>query len=378
MKKLYFLSLFFALCFKGAFSMDTWVRVYSQTYYDQAYSVVQTWDKGYIVGGTIQWKDYRSTDWWILKLNSQGEKEWERVYGGDKPQLLSLLVATEDGKYIGGGSAWHTNLGGYVPLLVKFDKDGTPLWEKTYALWADYNCVRVQPTRDGGFIVVLYPLTRAGTDIVVKMDEKGEILWYHKAFRVGDISEASDGSYIEVTHDGNGIQVNRLDSQGNMKWQKSFSVKGKSMKVLIGEEDVSQIIVSVSDQFLWMVTLFKDGNILNTLTTDRLKINGIIHEVKRLSKGGWLMVGETRGEDTDVWIARFDEKGHLLWEKLYRTSYTDSGNDVCEGIDGGYVVVGTCCIWHTMPTGGGFFIMKIDENGNTEDKEKWWEFVGGY
>jgi hypothetical protein len=92
--------------------------------------------------------------------------------------------------------------------------------------------------------------------------------------------------------------------------------------------------------------------------------------------GGFIMVGqvtiETQGnQEADVWLVKTDENGVVEWEQTYGGLNYDSGSDVVQTPDGGYLLLG----W-TRSYGAGqrdFYLIKTDNLGN----EEWYQTYGG-
>ncbi|MBK7147745.1 MAG: hypothetical protein IPH78_02725, partial [Bacteroidetes bacterium] len=42
-------------------------------------------------------------DYWVVKINATGDKEWDKSFGGNRYDLLYTLKQTKDGGYIFGG-----------------------------------------------------------------------------------------------------------------------------------------------------------------------------------------------------------------------------------------------------------------------------------
>ncbi len=86
-----------------------------------AYSVVQTSDGGYALAGYVQSNDPYRTNFWLVKVDSKGNKIWNETYaafGGTADAVAYSAVQTSDKGYALAGS-----LGSYGAGLVKFSPD---------------------------------------------------------------------------------------------------------------------------------------------------------------------------------------------------------------------------------------------------------------
>src|SRR5205085_5368762 len=89
-----------------------------------------------------------SSDYWIVKIDKNGNKLWDKTYGGNGPDLLSAVVATEDGGYLLAGSCIASRGGDKTTgtsrfseyWIVKVDKEGNKEWDKAYG--ASYDVFR--------------------------------------------------------------------------------------------------------------------------------------------------------------------------------------------------------------------------------------------
>src|SRR5690606_9169211 len=103
---------------------------------EQAQSVQQTLDGGYIIAGYSYSNDgdvsgnHGNSDFWIVKLNSQGIIEWQKSHGGSSEDGAYSIQQTEDGGYIVAGISNSTdgdvigNRGGYDYWIMKLDETG--------------------------------------------------------------------------------------------------------------------------------------------------------------------------------------------------------------------------------------------------------------
>ncbi|HET7153679.1 MAG TPA: hypothetical protein VFJ29_07910, partial [Candidatus Kapabacteria bacterium] len=135
------------LCAQQPVPSVQWERFYGGTEDDIAYSIQQTFDGGYIVAGTTQsWNGdvaglhgnttYDAPDYWVLKLNATGKIQWKQCYGGGNYDYAYSIQQTMDSGYIVGGSTSSSdgdvggNYGfGYDYWIVKLNQTGSIQWQ---------------------------------------------------------------------------------------------------------------------------------------------------------------------------------------------------------------------------------------------------------
>lgn len=125
-----------------------WEKTIGGLYTDELFDLKITADKGYILGGhsssdvSGEKSENRQggTDFWAVKLNANGEIEWDRTFGGLQAEKLNSLAQTIDGGYILGGTSNSDASGDKSEDLrgqedywiVRLDELGNKLWDKTY------------------------------------------------------------------------------------------------------------------------------------------------------------------------------------------------------------------------------------------------------
>ncbi|MEN2984373.1 MAG: Ig-like domain-containing protein, partial [Dictyoglomaceae bacterium] len=133
---------------------NPWQKTYGGSYDDWANFIQQTSDKGYIVaGGTYSFSAGTSDDVYILKLDSNGNLEWEKTFGGNSYDWANSIQQASDGGYIVAGMTNSFGAGGFDVYILKLDSNGNLEWEKTFDEnsydWAN----SIQQASDGGYIV---------------------------------------------------------------------------------------------------------------------------------------------------------------------------------------------------------------------------------
>ena len=100
-----------------------WTRTYGGSNSNRAYSVQQTADGGYIVAGNTTSFGAGEEDFYLVKANSQGDTLWTRTYGGISEDQARSVQQTADGGYIMAGETRSFGAGGYDFYLVKTGPD---------------------------------------------------------------------------------------------------------------------------------------------------------------------------------------------------------------------------------------------------------------
>lgn len=186
-----------------------WEKTYGGERWDEAHSIQETSDGGYIVAGKTGSFGAGKDDIWLLKLRPDGTIEWQKGYGGANGDGAESIHQTGDGGYIvvgktqsfgtegRGGEIWDF-------WVLKLRPDGMVEWQKTYGGkdwdWARY----IQETRNGGYIVAGSTASFGGGDFdlwVLKLRADGAVEWQKtyggvKEDHVCSIRETSDGGYI--------------------------------------------------------------------------------------------------------------------------------------------------------------------------------------
>jgi len=101
-----------------------WQRAYGEFDYDYAYSIQQTSDDGYIVGGYTYSFGAGVDDAWVIKIDSSGDIDWERTYGDILSDWGRGIQETGSGGYIGYGSTYSTGAGSSDFSILKLYADG--------------------------------------------------------------------------------------------------------------------------------------------------------------------------------------------------------------------------------------------------------------
>lgn len=214
-------------------------------------------------------------DYWAIKLDTNGEKQWSKFFGGTFTDTPYDVVQTKNDNYIIVGSSdsddvdIKNNKGTYDFWVVNISEDGNLLWEKSFGgseideAWGvtisnDDNLIIIGDTRSGDKDV---SKNNGAADIfVIKISSDGDLLW-EKSFggtnfdTARSITKTSDGGFlisgnsrssdIDLTNNNgqNDALVLKLSNSGNLEWQKTIGGSNTDLAFDVTELSDGTIIV---------------------------------------------------------------------------------------------------------------------------------------
>lgn len=182
-----------------------WTRVFNDTLDDRAFSLLQTRDGGYIMTG---WSCLHFcggfSNLLVVKTDTQGYEEWRKVIGGLSNDRAWAIAPTYGNGYIITG--WTDAFTGNSDLyLVKLDSTGNVEWDRAYGgEGMDIGRCVIQNSTDSGFVASGWTTSfgAGGDDVyILKTDKHGDSLWAHyyggdSTDCIEDIKETYDGGYL--------------------------------------------------------------------------------------------------------------------------------------------------------------------------------------
>jgi hypothetical protein len=288
-----------------------WEKTFGGIRDDRGHSVQQTSDGGFILLGWTESFDAREADVWLIKTDASGNIEWDRTFGGSDRDKGSSVQQTSDGGFILVGYTESFGAGWADVWLIKTDADGNKLWDRTFGGSGLDSGSSVQQTSDGGFILVGYTTSfgAGGFDVwLIKTDADGNKLWEKTFGGSGrdwgsSVQQTSDGGFILVgytTSFGAGdVWLIKTDANGNKQWDRTFGGsdwdEGWSVQQT---RDGGFIIVGWTRSFgaggpdVWLIKTDANGN----KQWDRT-FGGSDWDwgfsVQQTSDGGFILVGST-------------------------------------------------------------------------------------
>ena len=215
MRKIFLIQFifFYAVCFSQAP-----LRFYSKfggNGVDIGYSAKPTLDKQYIVAGSTSSYGAGNTDVYLVKVDSMGFPIWEKYFGGFNNDVGKAVIQLPDSGYVVAGFTSSFGNGGYDIYLVKTDKVGTLIWQKTFG-GLDWDFAADLVLASDGNIVVCGNTSSMGNGkkdgILLKYDLFGTLLWQKT---IGGVENEELRSVIK-TNDNLLVTVGYTESKGDV------------------------------------------------------------------------------------------------------------------------------------------------------------------
>ena len=328
-------------------------------------------------------------DYWLMMMDEDGNKLWDRSYGGDDYDLLTSVVPMPDGGFLLGGYSRSEASGDKTEgrrgerefdtdmWVIKVDAAGNKVWDKTYGGNRDDYLYAATATDDGGFL--LLGVSQSGISFektaaprgsydfwLVKIDTAGNKLWdkayggsgrdsdAHSLLKVGDHYLLGGSSYSEVS--GEKTAPSRgdadywlvmVDGEGEKLWDKTYG----------GSE---------SDRFNTMIAVEGGGYLLGGSS-----VSDASGDKSENSRGA-----------TDLWVIRLDEEGNMLWDRTYGGDGGEGVSDIWKTPEGDFLLgAGSNSNVSGEKTEGSrgpyafndFWLLKIEESGD----KLWDKTIGG-
>jgi hypothetical protein len=116
----------------GSSGSVEWQKTYGGDFGSGANCIEQTPDGGYIVAGFTGLSSVPLLEklggFWVLKLDSSGSVEWQETYGGGYPDQAGSVQQTSDGGYIVGGITYSFGAGNGDAWVLKLNSTGGVTW----------------------------------------------------------------------------------------------------------------------------------------------------------------------------------------------------------------------------------------------------------
>ena len=288
-----------------------WEEILGGENNDRGSFIYNTADGGFLTLGYTETKDNEDKDIWLIKFDQAKKEIWNEQYGSSYDETGNAIIETDDGYLITGlresfGSANDE------AWLIKIDKSGNHIWNKTYGDngWDEFNSIA--ETYDGNYVIV--------------------------------------GSTTSFGSEGYDIWSMKIDESGNEIWNKTYGgSKIDTGRIVLQSVDEGYIIFGGSNSYssgdntnIWMIKIDESGDEVwnKTLSSDvRQLCNAVVNGVDN----GFIIAGHTYVSGEDIWnglVIKTDEQGVKKWETLLELDDKDAGISSVEQTEDGYIAVG--------------------------------------
>lgn len=363
-----------------------WVKTFGGSNEDDAIDIVQANDGNYIVlgftnsnDGDVTGKTTTDQDYWLLKLDQEGEKIWDKTYGGSENDKATGISKTNDGGYIISGFTASSdgdvseNAGFHDYWIVKVNSTGDIQWEKSFGFSGQDQAYHVIQTLDGGYFA---------TGFLDVGESEGE----------GNDFNNDESNNRETLHSLGDYWGIKMDANGNKIWRRYFGGSHVDQsKDVLQTDDGGFLLAGISESSdfdisnargandFWVIKVSADGDKVweksyGGAETDR----GF--SLAKATDGNYLITGESRSIDADVsnpkgggdiWVVKFNKSnGSIIWEKSFGGTEFDTSRGISNLGNGTYAIAGSARssdIDATNNNGANdAWLLLINENGNLE------------
>lgn len=335
-----------------------WQNCFGTASGEQCKSIQPTNDGGSIACGTSQ-----SLGALVIKINNAGSLLWQQNFPGI---TANSIQQTTDGGYIMAGYAYVAGHGTDF-WIARLNNTGSMVWQRTFGGSMNDLARCIRQIADGGFIVAGQTSSSDG-DVtgyygngdgwVLKLDSSGNLIW-QKAFGGSDfdallsIEQTSDGGYImggnavsidgdvTNTYNSSAAWVVKLDDTGNISWQKTYGSP-------LGVEGIFGICITQDGNYAFVSGCYENAG----------DITGV------------------HGAE-DIWVVKVSTTGNILWQKSIGGTAVDVLGNISATDDGGCIAVGYSWSNDGDATGShgatDFLVAKLSQSGILE----WTKVLGG-
>ena len=319
-------------------SQIEWNKFFGGSQLDWGWDVKQTYDGGYIIVGETTSFGAGGYDAWLIKTNKDGCEVWNKTFGGAlKDGARSVLITNESCIIMAGYTDSYGHGNNHDFWLIKTDETGQEMWNRTYGGSSSEAGFSVFQTTDGGFIITGYTYSfgaRANDVWLIRTNPSGYEVW-NKTFG------GPEGEY--------GMAVQQTTDQG-------FIIAGSTSSFGAGRDDG------------WLIKTNADGNELWNITIGG-ENNDWFGSVTQTHDGGFIITGDTASFSTggyDAWFIKIDNYGVSQWKTvLGEAFFHETGYSIQEMRNGDFIATGSITSLNTSLSD--LWVRKLSASG----REQW-------
>jgi len=258
-----------------------WTNTYGGVGYEKSYSIVETFDGGFVITGDV-FVSSSNYDLLLIKINSQGELIWSRTYGGENIDCGRSILQSSDGSFVTAGYTYSYGNSQSDCYILKTDNYGIELWSKTFGFQGNDYGYSIQETKDYGYIITgaSESSLTSGLDVcLIKTNINGDEEWLK--FFGGELTDlgycvqqTTDDGYIVAGMKNGGfgytgdMYVIKTDSEGNALSTSVVDLNNSSNRKLVRTIDFlgrnSKEIYNTP-----LIDIYNDGSAEKKIVVDR-------------------------------------------------------------------------------------------------------------
>lgn len=361
-----------------------WDKYIGGNYQDYLADVVATGDNGFLLAGSSlstssglkNSENKGGLDYWLWKMNEQGELDWQKSFGGNKTDMLHQVQHTKDGGFILVGTSdshltgdkKHQGFGATDIWVIKLNAKGIEEWQQTLGGSGYEDQPAIVQTKDGGYVMGCSSSSGISGNKttenmgsfdywLVKLNKKGEIDW-QKSY--GGALADTFKSIIRTAGEGFLIGGHSNSMASGTKTADAFGMHDYWLLKINakGEIDWQKTIGSDKDEQLTALINTKDGNYI---------IGGSSNAVRQKKDAD-------NRHSTAMHLMKIDPTGQTIWEEYYCYGKTNFLQTIIENYDGTLMVGGYAKGEFQLIDGDkqykknasqtdDFIVLKLDESG---------------
>jgi len=319
---------------------QVWEKYFSGNNHDYLSSTVATQEGGFLISGTsysgkgIDKKDDSKggSDIWLIRINESGDELWQKTLGTSADEEARSVIQTTDLGFVVAGNVQNASkgYGSKDILVIRLDKNGKEISQLILGGRGLDEVEKMIPTRDGGALLGIYsrssefrvsdsgnqnsvtgtsnPISRyakttenfgEGDYWIVKLNKEGKVEWEKNLGGKGDDhlrtlaltsngyiiggesrSERSGNKTVGI-EEGTDLWLVSLNERGDEQWQKSYNFKNRDVLmgmsviqsqesraknqevtkgILLGGYTQAEGRIETDDETFWMLYLDPNGN----------------------------------------------------------------------------------------------------------------------
>ena len=262
---------------------QVWRKDYTYSSNDRVNTVIELEDGSLVMAGFSTSNTNSSKDLLIMRTDSEGNIEWQSLYGDTRDEIANSISSASDGGFIIAGEITNENTGNSSCYLLKVNNNGEFEWDRSFGGSLNDQGFFLISANDGGFVIT--GVTRSQNDSsgdlwLIKVNNTGEILWEKtfggENFESGrSLQQTSDEGYIIVGQTesfGNGnndAYLLKTDSQGNEIWSRTYGGSGTDQgRYVVETLDQGYIISGYTDSYgsmggfnFWLIKTDSNGDL---------------------------------------------------------------------------------------------------------------------